>query len=229
MDISSRAKYSYIVAVFILFQLILLGVIALLDLMGVVLVDELPNSVVLGVGLELVLALVIFLLMLLLNRYFSNFYVEFKDDYLLVRKGLFTLSEIKIPYSSIKSIKLVKSGVHVLDPIFGLSAISIEWKSGLCIIPGLTQPDVFHKRLVSHINTGSVNSDLYLSDHELLLKTLKQIYNLSDRLDNLETKFNDLKQTVKSSTNSGNLLLPKPKEDKELINIPSKSKRKPKR
>ncbi len=226
MKPNPRMKYVWISLFLFLSQIVILGLVITLDMFDISIVDGFPNSLALGIPLEVVVITVSSLLTIFLYKYYSTFEVDFEKDHLSIRKGLFTVREFTIPYNSIKSIKIVRKGIHFFDQIFGLSTLSISTKSAVYYIPGLSKPDHFIKKLSAAMNQNEtlMNSDLYLTDHELLLKALKRLYSLDDRLDDLEAKVKDIRVIQRQQ-----LLLPKPKEDKELINISTKTKRRSKK
>lgn len=122
--------------------------------------------------------------------FYRNFEYIFSDEEFIVRKGMLKRTEHIIPYKQITSAKVLRTGIHALDQIFGLTCIKILWSNGFVIIPGISEPELFLRRLMANVegNEYIKNSTVYMSEREILLKLSSSLRNVQAKLDELASE-----------------------------------------
>jgi len=154
----------------------------------------LNNTTFDGISDRVLMVFIVLLLSLLIivaayvgaELFYRNFEYDFSGDSFVVRKGIFTRKEFIIPYKDIESAKVLRSGVHALDQVFGLTCIQVRYKGGKTIlIPGINEPEVFLRRLMANVQGNEMikNSEIYLSEKEILMKLAADVKNMGEKLD----------------------------------------------
>ncbi len=117
--------------------------------------------------------------------FYRNFEYDFSGDSFVVRKGILNRKEFIIPYKDIESAKVLRSGVHALDQVFGLTCVQIKYKGKMVIIPGINEPEVFLRRLMANVQGNDMikNSEIYLSEKEILMKLAADVKGIEDKLE----------------------------------------------
>jgi putative membrane protein len=114
---------SFIITIFALF--VLLAVILGISTIGIEKFFNLPRNLVGPVLIygSLFLILLCFLIYKYQVWYFQTYFYELTDDFVIIRKGVFTPKEITIPYERIQDVYVDQD---ILDRIFGLYDVHIS-------------------------------------------------------------------------------------------------------
>ncbi|MCX8200395.1 MAG: PH domain-containing protein, partial [Candidatus Micrarchaeota archaeon] len=121
------------------------------------------------------------------EMFHRNFEYDFAQDAFVVRKGILARKELIIPYKDIESAKVLRSGVHALDQVFGLTCVQVKAKGKSIIIPGITEPEVFLRRLMANVQGNEMikNSEIYLSEREILMKLSADVKAIEEKVEQL--------------------------------------------
>ncbi|MGB9635395.1 MAG: PH domain-containing protein [Candidatus Micrarchaeia archaeon] len=187
MNINPRMRFVWIAEAFLIVQLLFLWsiIVYLAFPFDQELFEGVPNKIfVLGPAM-LFSILIIFGVAICAELYYRNFEYDFADDAFIVRKGIFTRKEYIIPYKDIDSAKVLRKGIHSLDQVFGLTCVEIKWNGKNVVVPGIAEPELFLRRLMAYVegNEHIKNSEIYLSDREILLKLSSGLKALGDKID----------------------------------------------
>ncbi|MEM3364786.1 MAG: PH domain-containing protein [Candidatus Micrarchaeia archaeon] len=149
--------------------------------------DGISNRVLVAV---IVIALALFIMIVVYvgaELFHRNFEYDFQPDAFVVRKGVIARKEMIIPYKDIESAKVLRSGVHALDQIFGLTCVQVKAKGKIVIIPGITEPEVFLRRLMANVQGNEMikNSEIYLSEKEILMKLSADVKAIGEKVEQL--------------------------------------------
>ena len=189
MNFNPRMRFVWIAQAFLVVQLLFLWALFIYVMLPLDndLIDGIPNRIlilgsVLGFSVLLLIGVAIGA-----EIYYRTFEYEFKENEFVVRKGIINKKEISFPYKEIKSAKVLRNGVHVLDQVFGLTCISVKSGSQAALIPGIAEPEVFLRRLMAHVegNEKIQNSEIYMSEREILIKLAADVRALHEKVESV--------------------------------------------
>jgi uncharacterized membrane protein YdbT with pleckstrin-like domain len=153
-------------------------------------VEGIPNRM-LVVGAVVAISLILLVGVAISSElFYRGFEYDFAQDSFVVKRGILNKKEIVMPYKEIDSAKVLRSGVHALDQIFGLTCISVKAGKKSVIVPGIVEPEVFLRRLMAHVegNDHIKNSEIYMSEREILMKLSSDIKGLHAKLEQFMTE-----------------------------------------
>jgi len=180
-------KYVWISEAFIVTQLLFLWALLIYTIFPFTgeFIEGVPNRVLIIGSIVLLAFIVLIAVMIGAELYYRNFEYDFTEDSFVVRKGAVTRKEYIIPYKEIESAKVLRSGVHALDQVFGLTCVKVVAGGRSIIIPGIAEPELFLRRLMAHVEGNDVikNSELYLSERETLLKLVADVRHLHTKVE----------------------------------------------
>lgn len=187
MNINPRMRFVWIAESMLLMQLVVIWsiLVYLAFPFDEEFIEGVPNKMLILGAVILFSTFVIIGVAVCAQLYYQNFEYDFADDAFVVRKGLLKRKEYIIPYKEIDSAKVLRSGIHSLDQVFGLTCIQIKWNGKQIIIPGIAEPELFLRRLMAYVegNDYIKNSELYLSDREILLQLASGLRSLNSKIE----------------------------------------------
>lgn len=80
---------------------------------------------------------------------------EFRDSELVYERGILTRRRMTIPYEKIREIRVIRSGIHLLEQLFGLATIKVEVSDPLLkdiSIPGVSHPEEAVRQLTLRVS-----------------------------------------------------------------------------
>ncbi|GEM_PF-5372149 len=154
-------------------------------------ISGVPNRVLIVGAVIIIAAIILAVVAVGSELYYKNFEYDFTDDALVVRKGILARKEFIMPYKEIDAAKVLRSGVHSLDQAFGLTCIKVKAGSKFVILPGIAEPEVFLRRLMANVegNEHIKNSEVYLSEREILIKLSADVRNLHSKFEQFVVEY----------------------------------------
>lgn len=148
-------------------------------------IDGISDRALAAVVVLLLSATILLVVFLGAEMFYRNFEYDFTSDSFVVRKGIFTRKEFIIPYKDIESAKVLRSGVHALDQVFGLTCVQVRYRGKMVVVPGISEPEVFLRRLMANVQGNEMikNSEIYLSEKEILMKLAADMKGIENKLE----------------------------------------------
>jgi membrane protein YdbS with pleckstrin-like domain len=157
-------------------------------------------SVLLGLFIVLLLALVLVAAWSYATANFNNYTFHFDRDALTVRHGILNKNNVKLPYKRIQNINVYTS---FFGRMLGLHSIVVETGAGLGYIHGIEDPDPVVNFLLEQAEDARFDDALgdasELEDYHIkLLRLAKKInYRLKEHLGNFDNPFDARSPEVK--------------------------------
>ncbi len=199
MKVNSRVKY-----VFISEAGLLLAGLWLLVMMSYLIVhpeermiESVPNGLVLFFALAVFSIIVLAATFVWAELYHQSIDYLFGEKELVVEKGIIGRKKTTVPYDRIKEVRVLRSGIHLIDQIFGVATLRIETgekKSGEITIPGIIDPEETIRAMMNRTHVAkpqeqqqtpaSAEAAPIASDKKLLFEILEELKAIRKSLEN---------------------------------------------
>ncbi|MEM4390189.1 MAG: PH domain-containing protein [Candidatus Micrarchaeia archaeon] len=116
---------------------------------------------------------------------------------LIIEKGLLAKQKLSLPYDKIKEIRVLRTGWHFVDQIFGLSTLRIETgdRKLYAVIPGVAEPDELIRSILARSQGTPLKEAKRDESTQLLLEIrqeLKEIRGLLEKHEREKPSFREV-------------------------------------